>query len=174
MSKEQDNTAILAIVIALIAFFVTTAQLLQALFGTAVGYRQCQSSVIGEWAKKTRRKWRWSEFRFETIFTTPNIQLDALMVEQDSDHVGVFITGDVDSRRETYSTEGSKRTVWGRRFGWLALTFEHSPSFSGTLLRDDYIWSSAANKVHSDSPSGRKYDLPSHYLSYPVVGLYAS
>ncbi len=113
MSKEQNNTAILAIVIALIAFFVTTAQLLQALFGTAVGYRQCQSSVIGEWAKKTRRKWRWSEFRFETIFTTPNIQLDALMVEQDSDHVGVFITGDVDSRRETYSVEGSKRTVWG-------------------------------------------------------------
>ena len=56
MSSEQDNTAVLAIIIALIAFFVTTAQLLQALFGTAIGYRQCQPSVMGEWAVMTRRK----------------------------------------------------------------------------------------------------------------------
>ena len=73
--STQDNTSIAAIVIAAIAFFVTVAQLLQAVFGTAVGYRNCQASVIGEWATLTKRKWRWSEFRFETRFKTPNILL---------------------------------------------------------------------------------------------------
>ena len=105
MPSEQDSTAIVAIVIALIAFFVTTAQLLQALFGTAVGYRQCQPSVMGEWALKTRRKWRWSEFRFETIFTTPNIQIDALDAERKG---RIYITGGEESRRETYCFGGSK------------------------------------------------------------------
>ena len=50
MPSEQDNTALAAIIIAVIAFFVTTAQLLQQIFGTAVGYRHCQASVIGDWA----------------------------------------------------------------------------------------------------------------------------
>ena len=111
MSSEQDNTAIVAIVIALIAFFVTTAQLLQALFGTAVGYRQCQPSVMGGWATKTRRKWRWSEFRFETIFTTPNIQVDALLDEHEPREGRVYITGGPMSRRETYCSRDSKRSL---------------------------------------------------------------
>lgn len=102
MSNEQDNTAIVAIVIALIAFFVTTAQLIQALFGTAEGYRRCQPSVIGEWAKKTRRKWRWSEFRFETIFTTPDIHL-AFIDRPYPARIGAFIEGNTTSRQETYS-----------------------------------------------------------------------
>ena len=100
MPNEQDSTAIVAIIIALIAFFVTTAQLLQALFGTAVGYRQCQPSVMGGWAKRTRRKWRWSEFRFETIFTTPNFQLSFYMENPNV----VFVTGSRSSREQTYCT----------------------------------------------------------------------
>ena len=113
MGSEQDNTAILAIVIALIAFFVTTAQLLQALFGTAVGYRQCQPSVMGQWATKTKRKWRWSEFRFETIFTTPNIFLVNAADEPHQNHKGIhLIKGDIDSRRETYSTPSSQKVEY--------------------------------------------------------------
>lgn len=46
ISNEQDNTAIVAIVITLIAFVVTTAQLLQALFGTAEGFWRCQPPAI--------------------------------------------------------------------------------------------------------------------------------
>ena len=73
--STQDNTSIAAIVIAVIAFFVTVGQLLQAIFGTAEGYRNCQASVIGEWVIHTKRKWRWREFRFETRFKTPKILL---------------------------------------------------------------------------------------------------
>ena len=116
MSSEQDNTAMVAIVIALIAFFVTTAQILQALFGTAVAYGQCQPSVMGEWATKTRRKWRWSEFRFEPILTTPNIQLDRLFLfEQGPGDGEVFITENLNSGRETLSPGGSKSPVWPAR-----------------------------------------------------------
>lgn len=101
MSNEQNNTAIVAIVIALIAFFVTTAQLPQALFGTAEGYRRWQPSVIGRWAEKTRRKWRWSESRFETIFTTPDIHLASVSPYRPMRHEA-FIEGNKTSRRITY------------------------------------------------------------------------
>lgn len=62
-----------ALVIALIALVITTAQLLQQIFATAEGYRRCQPSVLGPWAKRTRRKFRWSQFRYEVFFTTPRI-----------------------------------------------------------------------------------------------------
>ena len=107
MSSEQDNTAIVAIIIALIAFFVTTAQLLQAILGTAEGFRRCQPSVIGGWYAETRRRWRWSEFRFETRFKTPHITLDpvtdATIPESPSRARRVFLTGEVDSRQKTYA-----------------------------------------------------------------------
>ena len=62
-----------ALIIALIALFITIAQLLQHLFATAEGYRRCQASVLGPWAKRTRKKFRWSQFRYEVFFTTPRI-----------------------------------------------------------------------------------------------------
>ena len=96
--STEEGTAIVAVVIAVIAFFVTTAQLLQALFGTAEGYRRCQSSVIGQWASKTRRKFRWSEFRFETIFSTPDIRLQR---GREEDKSATSITGDFESRKKT-------------------------------------------------------------------------
>ena len=149
MSSEQDTTAIVAIVIALVAFFVTTAQLLQALFGTAVGYRQCQPSVMGEWALKTKRKWRWSEFRFETIFTTPNIQLDAL---GDGQQGRVFITGGEESRRETYCSGGSKMPI-------LSATRYGGSSESA----DDLVgWLSFLNILHVTQDSFFKESINGH------------
>ncbi|KAL8687283.1 MAG: hypothetical protein Q9224_005197 [Gallowayella concinna] len=72
-----DSTAIAntALVISIVALFVTTAQLLSQIFSTAEGYRRCQPSVIGPWANLTKRKWRWSSFRFETLVVTPEIVL---------------------------------------------------------------------------------------------------
>ena len=122
MPSEQDNTALAAIIIAIIAFFVTTGQLLQQIFGTAVGYRHCQSSVIGDWATLTRRKWRWSEFRFETRFTTPNIRLFEVADGTRLETVRL-ITGELESRRRTYVTSISNPDddEGGDQVGWLAL-----------------------------------------------------
>lgn len=148
MSNEQDNTAIVAIVIALIAFFATTAQLLQAVFGTAEGYRRCQASVIGPWAKLTRRVWRWSEFRFETLFTTPHISLQPMdggvPVACDS-----FIEGTPSSRRETYCDGIYKdrvvRRTW-RRDGTLR-TMKRGTT--GSERADDLVsWLGLVNMLH--------------------------
>ncbi|KAL8800850.1 MAG: hypothetical protein Q9182_004870 [Xanthomendoza sp. 2 TL-2023] len=62
-----------ALVISIVALLVTTTQLLSQIFSTAEGHRRCQPSVIGPWAMLTKRKWRWSSFRFETLVATPEI-----------------------------------------------------------------------------------------------------
>ena len=120
MPSEQDNTALAAMIIAVITFFVTTAQLLQQIFGTAIGYRHCQASVIGEWATLTRRKWRWSEFRFETKFTTPTIRL-VDVADCVKSGTATLITGDRESRRKTYvgSIHNLDHDESGDRVGWL-------------------------------------------------------
>ena len=142
MPSEQDNTALAAIIIAVIAFFVTTGQLLQQIFGTADGYRHCQASVIGDWATLTRRKWRWSEFRFETKFTTPDIRL----IEVAGGGLGNvrFITGDWQSRCRTYTTSISNTDDddSGDQVGWLALLDQlHSLQYKykgeATIFRPD-------------------------------------
>lgn len=122
MPSEQDNTALAAIIIAIIAFFVTTAQLLQQIFETAVGYRHCQASAIGEWATLTRRKWRWSEFRFETKSTTPTIRLVNVADCAGSRKV-TLITGDPESRRKTYmrAMTNLDSDESGDQVGWLDL-----------------------------------------------------
>lgn len=75
MAESELNVAIVALVISLIALLVTTQQLLVQVFGSADGYRQCAESVIGAWHKKRKRVWKWSEFRFETQYVTPQIVL---------------------------------------------------------------------------------------------------
>lgn len=151
MPSEQDSTAIVAIVIALIAFFVTTAQLLQALFGTAVGYRQCQPSVMGGWATKTRRKWRWSEFRFETIFTTPNIRLDDCSYKYERG-LSIYITGDEKSRRETYCYGGYLQTIH------LAMSYDGSSDMADDLVG----WFSLLNILHMSQESYFRQTVDSH------------
>ncbi|KAE8451463.1 hypothetical protein EG329_004092 [Mollisiaceae sp. DMI_Dod_QoI] len=68
-----DAVALVALIISLVALFTTIGQLLQQYFATADGYRRCQHSVMGLWARKTKLRWRWGEFRFETIFVAPRI-----------------------------------------------------------------------------------------------------
>ncbi|MCJ1367865.1 hypothetical protein MMC16_007001 [Acarospora aff. strigata] len=76
-SQTETNIAIAALAVALTAFIATSGQLLGQYFATADGYRRCQPSVMGPWAKRTRLRWRWSQFRFETLFTTPEILLSS-------------------------------------------------------------------------------------------------
>lgn len=65
-----------ALAVALAALAIAITQLCGQLFTTADGYRRCQSSVMGAWARHTRLRWKWSEMRFETLFTTPEITLE--------------------------------------------------------------------------------------------------
>lgn len=70
-----DAVAVAALVVALVALLTTMSQVIAQLFATADGYRRCQDSVMGPWAKLTRRHFRWSEMRYETRYTTPRFGL---------------------------------------------------------------------------------------------------
>lgn len=72
MAERLDD---IALTIALVALLVSLAQLLAALFSTAEGYRRCQKSVIGEWALYSHRRYRETQWRFETIAVTPEFLL---------------------------------------------------------------------------------------------------
>ena len=71
----NERLSLLALIVALLALIIALGQLVQQIFGTADGYRRCQESVIGPWSKYTKLRWRWSQFRFETKFATPEIRL---------------------------------------------------------------------------------------------------
>ncbi|KAF1956326.1 hypothetical protein CC80DRAFT_535663 [Byssothecium circinans] len=73
--KGEVNVAIVALIISVIALIVTSNQLLAQVLSSAEGYRRCSESVIGVWHRLRNRKWRWSEFRFETLYVTPQIVL---------------------------------------------------------------------------------------------------
>ncbi|GAB7356746.1 hypothetical protein MBLNU459_g7648t1 [Dothideomycetes sp. NU459] len=70
---ELDWIAVTALMVSSLALVATFAQLTAQCFATVDGYRKCQPSVMGPWGKRTRLRWRWAEFRFETLFSVPKI-----------------------------------------------------------------------------------------------------
>ena len=72
MTERVDD---IALAVALVALVVTFSQLVAQLFSTAEGYRRCQESVIGEWSQYSYRRWRETQWRFETIVVTPEFLL---------------------------------------------------------------------------------------------------
>lgn len=71
----EVSVAIVALIVSLIALVVTINQLVAQLAGTADGYRRCAASVIDVWHVKRKRVFKWSEFRFETQYVTPQVVL---------------------------------------------------------------------------------------------------
>lgn len=68
-----DYLAIIALVVSLIALLGTFAQVAQQYYSSAAGYSNCGESVMGLWHKSKKRKFRYSELRFEVQFETPVI-----------------------------------------------------------------------------------------------------
>lgn len=71
----QDYVSVVALLVSLIALVIAVGQLLQQIFGTAEGYRSCNASVIGPWAKTRHRVFHRRELRLETQFQTPEFTL---------------------------------------------------------------------------------------------------
>jgi hypothetical protein len=72
---NQNIFGLTALLVSLTALVTTVLQVLQQYFSSADGYRRCAESVMGLWAKGTKRKLRMREFRVEVIFETPVIFL---------------------------------------------------------------------------------------------------
>jgi hypothetical protein len=67
------TASVVALVVSAIALVGTTAQVFQQYLASASGYSSCDESVMGEWYKSRRRKFRWSELRIEVQFEAPVI-----------------------------------------------------------------------------------------------------
>jgi hypothetical protein len=94
-----------ALAIALVALVTAFGQLLQQYFATADGYRRCQKSVMGGYARQTRLRWRWREFRFETLYTIPEIFLTGDAAPCRSGQI--LVTGSERSRESSLIPMGS-------------------------------------------------------------------
>lgn len=75
----EVTTALVALVVSLIALLIASLQLVQALFGTAEGYKRCSRSVIGSWEGLRRRYFLPSELRFEVLYSKKN-EMECLLV----------------------------------------------------------------------------------------------
>ncbi|KAG0649954.1 hypothetical protein D0Z07_3583 [Hyphodiscus hymeniophilus] len=74
---NQNVFGLVALIVSLVALVSTVLQVLQQYYSDAEGYRRCADSVMGLWSSGTRRRIRWSEFRFEVLFETPVIFLSS-------------------------------------------------------------------------------------------------
>lgn len=63
-AMPTDTAALAALVIAVVALIVATAQLTQALMATAYTIRKCDGIVTGGLTKGGVRRWHWRQFRF--------------------------------------------------------------------------------------------------------------
>jgi hypothetical protein len=73
-SMTIDLTALTALIISLTALVATSAQLLQQYFAIADGYGKCLPEVMGDdWGSKTRKRMRWRELCYETLYYGPGI-----------------------------------------------------------------------------------------------------
>lgn len=118
MSRE-DGVSTVALFVSLIALLIALGQLLQQIFGTAEGYRSCNASVMGPWAKTRHRTFHLRELRLETLFQTPEFAL----VETASDGVepamdDPLIASSGDSARSVktrkslvYTIDGSQKSL---------------------------------------------------------------
>jgi hypothetical protein len=125
----DTNLAGAALAIALVAYITALGQLLQQYFATADGYRRCQKSVMGEYAQKTRLRWRWREFRFETLYVVPEIFMVGNGVPWRNGQV--VLTGNEKSRAHSFVPMGSVREGSER-----VETLEYQTKHGGNLEAD--------------------------------------
>ena len=92
---SDTTVSIIALAVALVALVTTVSQVIGQFLATADGYRRCQSSVMGGWAKLTHRRFRWSEMRFETLYTTPQFGLFPYMPGQSVSETDAYGTKEI-------------------------------------------------------------------------------
>lgn len=85
--SPETTTALVALVIALLALFVTSAQAVQQYAATAHLMRKCDSIVVGPMPGGARRVWSMRQFRFRVLYTIPQISIPAHLWPSRGQHV---------------------------------------------------------------------------------------
>ena len=199
MGDPEYIVVLVALIVSVIALIVTALQLSAQIFLTAEGQRKCSESLLSVWSKdpttKTRRKWRWSEARFELHFVIPEIYLgtSASLIpdepkppEKNRSQFGAFYRAVIGARtnldRKAESIVGADRGLDYVLFSsalaynapdtvsWLSfLTFlrlETSDSNTKTIIKEIFD----ASLAHRVAPEEiRNPNLSPPELSWPLV-----
>ncbi|MCJ1224977.1 hypothetical protein MMC12_001624 [Toensbergia leucococca] len=124
-STLTDNG--LAFAVVLCTVLIASSHILSRHLAITDGYQRYQLSVMGPWAKRTRLRWRWSQLRFETFVTTPEILLTAFQVSRNHQRFAVdsnddkieCISGSPVSRRNTMAPAAYTGNKSGKLVCWL-------------------------------------------------------
>lgn len=106
------NTNSIALIISAVALIGTTLQALQQYAATSDGCWRCAEAGVGPWHMRIRRRFRWRELRFETLYVAPSIGYRMARL----DRVLPFCD-DIDLIPSEVSPVGA----YGEREGWVSL-----------------------------------------------------
>lgn len=80
--SEGDALSAVALVVALVALVISVVQLLQAIFGTAEGFRRTNRQIMGPFSQTRDRVFHITELRYETTFRTPHFKFQSAAAPQ--------------------------------------------------------------------------------------------
>jgi len=73
--SSPDVISLVALIVSLVALILTLLQVAQQYVATGYDYRHCSERTLGGWHRRSRRRFIWSELRFEVHFPTPIIHI---------------------------------------------------------------------------------------------------
>ncbi|KAF8155775.1 hypothetical protein B0H34DRAFT_675910 [Crassisporium funariophilum] len=137
----------------------------QQYISTAYNIRHCSKRSVGGWARRSYRRFIWSELRFEVLFTTPIIQIDplpfnstdghpyavpmtALNGSPSSEKAPASVTSLASPRRGPLSTSGVAQYIFHTPQGSQTYTSSTNPWFldlKGTRPEAKCTWLSLLN-----------------------------
>ncbi|KAF5536686.1 hypothetical protein FNAPI_11678 [Fusarium napiforme] len=86
-------SAVAALIVALFALLVATAQALQQYLITGQLIRLCDSVVFGPLPGQGYRVWQFSQFRFRVLYSIPQVNLDSDLWPKESPHIKSYAIG---------------------------------------------------------------------------------
>ncbi|KAF7187744.1 hypothetical protein HII31_11083 [Pseudocercospora fuligena] len=162
----EDSTALVALIVSLIALFIASLQLLQAVFGTAEGYKRCSEAVIGPWEGLRHRQFHWRELRFEVKYITPQILIVSESAKAWLEHQHKERRSNSKEQREhvhilhrdliskNYRHEHQEREIWKRNSSWWRRQYDPWDYYN--KLR---VLRLTAEGLDSEQEKGRKLDI---------------
>jgi len=159
MSDPLDPSTIVSLValaISIVALVGTVLQVLQQYLASAAGYSNCGVKVIGDWHRSKKRKFRWSELRFEVQFEAPVIFVcppsnvrgpvrDAPVYHIDGTEESMQVTRTMlpseDEKASRATTEKGLHTADNEQATWVVLLQELQ-----RMERDSQVWETAQYK----------------------------
>ncbi|ORY56336.1 uncharacterized protein BCR38DRAFT_402491 [Pseudomassariella vexata] len=154
-NEVENELALAALVVAVVAFIVATIQLAQSIIAGARGLPNCDTRVMGKWAELTSWKFRWRQLRLEINFEAPVIFLSSNDNKlgpvkdndviwyidgslQSCDDTRVELTDDINTRlsRERVHTVENELASWVKLLGAIQKMERYSRDWESTIWKE--------------------------------------